>query len=96
FYGVIFLGQPREETLKEAHDAGPWELAGLAWLALQCVLLGVFPVAAIVALSPAVEVLVPASLAPSAAGGSWWFLTSVAPERASYAPLLFLLVILLA
>ncbi len=96
FYGVIFLGQPREETLKEAHDAGPWELAGLAWLALPCVLLGVFPVAAIVALSPAVEVLVPASLAPSAAGGSWWFLTPVAPERASYAPLLFLLVILLA
>lgn len=96
FYGVIFLGQPREEKLKEAHDAGPWELAGLAWLALPCVLLGLFPVAAIVALSPAVEVLVPASLAPSAAGGSWWFLTPVAPERASYAPLLFLLVILLA
>lgn len=96
FYGIIFLGQPREEKLKEAHDVGPWELAGLAWLALPCVLLGVFPTVAIVALSPAVEILVPASLVPSAAGGGWWFLTPVAPERASYAPLLFLLVILLA
>lgn len=96
FYGVIFLGHPREEKLKDAHDAGPWELAGLAWLALPCLLLGVFPVAAIVALSPAVEVLVPASLAPSLAGSNGWYLTPIAPERASYAPFLFLCVILLA
>ena len=27
FYGVIFLGQPREESLREAHDAGAWERA---------------------------------------------------------------------
>ncbi len=24
FFGVIFLGQPREEKLAQAHDAGPW------------------------------------------------------------------------
>jgi hypothetical protein len=27
FFGVIFLGQPREEKLNQAHDAGPWERA---------------------------------------------------------------------
>jgi hydrogenase-4 component B len=27
FYGIVFLGQMREEALKEAQDAGPWERA---------------------------------------------------------------------
>ena len=43
FFGVIFLGQPRESTLRHAHDAGFAERLGLAWLALGCVLLGFFP-----------------------------------------------------
>src|SRR5437868_6634069 len=29
FYGVVFLGRPREEKLAAAHDAGPWQRAGL-------------------------------------------------------------------
>ena len=29
FYGVIFLGQPRETALQQAHDAGIVERAGL-------------------------------------------------------------------
>ena len=33
FYGVIFLGQPREPTLAHAHDAGTLERVGLGWLA---------------------------------------------------------------
>ena len=50
FYGVIFLGQPREAKLVEqAHDIGIWERAGLVWLALGCVLLGLFPVFVIAA-----------------------------------------------
>src|SRR5262245_18332161 len=44
FYGVVFLGQPREEKLAEAHDAGIWERIGLVWLAAGCVLLGILPV----------------------------------------------------
>jgi len=44
FYGIVFLGQPREEKLAEAHDAGLWERAGLVWLAAGCVFLGVLPV----------------------------------------------------
>src|SRR5271156_4618834 len=43
FFGVIFLGQPREASLRHAHDAGFAERIGLAWLALGCVVLGFFP-----------------------------------------------------
>jgi len=34
FYGVIFLGQPREAALLRAHDANVLERIGLLWLAL--------------------------------------------------------------
>ncbi len=44
FYGVIFLGQPREKVLEHAHDAGTWERIGMIWLALGCVALGLAPV----------------------------------------------------
>ena len=33
FYGVIFLGQPREASLVDAHDANWLERLGLGWLA---------------------------------------------------------------
>ncbi|HEY5581163.1 MAG TPA: hydrogenase 4 subunit B, partial [Rhodoferax sp.] len=32
YFGVIFLGQPREEKLSGAHDAGTWERVGMLWL----------------------------------------------------------------
>ena len=37
FFGVIFLGQPREEKLAQAHDAGRWERVGMLWLVPGCV-----------------------------------------------------------
>src|SRR5262249_7653524 len=43
FFGVIFLGQPREAALAHAHDAGLFERIGLALLALGCFLLGLLP-----------------------------------------------------
>ena len=33
FYGVVFLGRPREPNLAYAHDAGCCERVGLVWLA---------------------------------------------------------------
>ena len=35
FYGVIFLGQPREPNLAYAQDAGRLERVALAWFALR-------------------------------------------------------------
>ncbi|HSD61249.1 MAG TPA: hydrogenase 4 subunit B, partial [Burkholderiales bacterium] len=94
FYGVIFLGQPREEKLARAHDAGGWERAALLWLAAGCVVLGLFPVQVITLLDPVTGEMVGHGLAETAAHAGWVFLTPAAtPERASYSPLLAFLVI---
>jgi hydrogenase-4 component B len=91
FFGIVFLGQPREPSLAQAHDAGGFEKAGLAWLAGGCVLLGLLPNQVIAALGTATTQLI--DVAPASAGQSWWLLTPL-PERAvSYAPLVLLAVI---
>ncbi|MBE0621090.1 MAG: hydrogenase 4 subunit B [Burkholderiales bacterium] len=92
FYGVVFLGQPREERLKEARDAGLLERAGLVWLAAGCIALGVAPVSVIGFIDSVTSQLLGKTLGASATG--WMFLTPISPARASYAPFLFLLVIL--
>ncbi len=94
FYGVVFLGQPREPKLAEAHDAGGWEKLGLAWLALGCVLLGLFPVQVILQLDHVTRALIGGAVGTTVAQTGWLFLTPITPERASYSPLFFLLVIL--
>ena len=95
FFGVVFLGLPREE-LAEAHDAGPWERAGLGWLAAWCIVLGLVPTFIVGALDPIAHALVGATLEEGTQRSSWLFMTAIAPERASYSPLLFLLGIVLA
>ena len=88
FFGVIFLGQPREEKLSEARDAGPLERLGLLWLALGCVLLGLLPNAVIALLDPVTRLLIGVSLR-DAATDSWWLLTPINADRASYSALAF-------
>lgn len=93
FYGVIFLGQPREEKLSQAHDAGWLERIGLGWLALGCLVLGLAPVSVIFQLDYVTHALIGQTLGNTAAASGWLFLTPVSPERASYSPVYFLLVI---
>jgi formate hydrogenlyase subunit 3/multisubunit Na+/H+ antiporter MnhD subunit len=93
FYGVVFLGLPREESLKEARDCGLPERVALLWLAAWCVALGVMPVLVVRSLDPIVLSMVGAALGDSARASGILFLTAAAPERASYSPLIFLLVI---
>jgi formate hydrogenlyase subunit 3/multisubunit Na+/H+ antiporter MnhD subunit len=90
FYGVVFLGQPREEKLREAHDCGPWERTALIALAAACVVLGVLPVEVIAALDHVTRDLVGEGLGAAAASGSWLFLAPVDPARASYSPAIIL------
>lgn len=91
FFGVIFLGQPREEKLKEAHDAGIWEKIGMIWLAAWCIALGLFPNFLIGLIDSVTVSLVGAGLAQQAQSSGWLFLVPSSIERASFAPLLFLL-----
>ncbi|MEN6586476.1 MAG: hydrogenase 4 subunit B [Sulfuricella sp.] len=94
FYGIIFLGQPREERLSEAHDAGPLERAGMLWLAGWCVILGLSPVFFILQIDNVALALVGRDLGGSAASTGWLWLTPVAAERASYSPLILFLIII--
>jgi NADH:ubiquinone oxidoreductase subunit 5 (subunit L)/multisubunit Na+/H+ antiporter MnhA subunit len=89
FFGVIFLGQPREPNLAQAHDAGPLERAGLLWLALACFALGVLPVQVIGELDQVSRALLANGLGQDAA--HWWLLAPTPARGASYGPLAFLL-----
>jgi len=93
FFGVIFLGQPREAKLDQAHDANPWERIGLCWLALGCILLGLLPVHLIVAIDRVTQQLIGAGLGATARANGWLLLAPNSIERASYAPLFFLAVV---
>ncbi len=90
FFGVVFLGQPREEKLVQAHDAGRLERIGLLWLALGCLLLGLLPNVVITLLDPVTRLLVGSSLNFTASSHGWWLLAPISEDRASYSPAIFL------
>ncbi|MBV5300051.1 MAG: hydrogenase 4 subunit B [Rhodoferax sp.] len=93
YFGVVFLGQPREEKLSTAHDAGPWERLGMLWLVAGCVLLGLLPNQTIALIDPVTRLLVQGGLAHTVADNGW-LLVPVSIERASYSPAIFLLGVL--
>lgn len=90
FFGVIFLGQPREEKLAQAHDAGRWERAGMLWLVAGCVALGLLPNQFIQLIDPVTRELVQAGLGATVAADGW-LLAPAGVARASYGPVIFLL-----
>jgi formate hydrogenlyase subunit 3/multisubunit Na+/H+ antiporter MnhD subunit len=92
-YGVAFLGQPRVQR-ETPHDAGIAERLGLAWLAAGCVVLGLFPAALLLTLNRVGQTLTGASLGAQALESSWLWLVPTEPARASYSPVIFLLVVL--
>jgi hydrogenase-4 component B len=92
FYGVIFLGAPRESSLVRAHDCGRLERLGLAWLAAGCVLLGLIPVQVIARLNAVSTLLVGVGLGQHAQ--QWWLLAPLTQGRASYGPVAFFIVVL--
>jgi len=87
FYGVVFLGQPREATLAEARDAGWLERLGLAWLALGCIAIGVFPQLALRPAAGVTGMLLGQSIHTT---GSLWFIAPIAQRQASYSGLILL------
>jgi formate hydrogenlyase subunit 3/multisubunit Na+/H+ antiporter MnhD subunit len=90
FFGVVFLGQPRDPALHHAHEASWPERLGMIWLAAGCVLLGLFPAQVIDWLAPVVRLLSGQTLVND---GNWLMLAPVSAERASYAPLIFFAVV---
>jgi len=89
FFGVIFLGRPREPRLAQAHDANAWQRGGIAWLLLGNVMLGLLPTQFIQLVDPVTRKLVGDGLGPTVAEHGW-LLVPTAIERASYGPVIFL------
>jgi formate hydrogenlyase subunit 3/multisubunit Na+/H+ antiporter MnhD subunit len=89
FFGVIFLGQPREPALSRAHDAGVLERIGLIWLAVGCFALGLLPTYVIGGLRTVVTQLSGSSLPSTTA--PWWLLVPLPGRRASYSAPVFLI-----
>ena len=87
FYGIIFLGQPREASLVNAHDANWLERLGLGWLALGCILIGVLPQFALGAAAAVTKDLLNQAVRP---GSTVWWIAPIAPEQASYSGLILL------
>jgi hypothetical protein len=91
FFGVIFLGQPREPALARAQDAGTFERIGLLWLALGCVALGLLPTRVVATLRIVVEDLSGATLPRDVS--PWWLLVPLPDRHASYSALIFFVAI---
>jgi formate hydrogenlyase subunit 3/multisubunit Na+/H+ antiporter MnhD subunit len=91
FFGITFLGQPRESALAGAHDAGVLERIGLVWLAGGCIALGLLPAQVIGGLRHVSTRLIGADLPPGDA--PWWMLDPLPDRQASYSALIFLVAI---
>jgi len=93
FFGVTFLGRPRDSALAHAQDAGVLERLGLLWLALGCLALGLLPTPLIATLRPLITQLL--GRGASLPTGPWWLLMPVPDRQVSYSPLVFFLAIAL-
>jgi len=91
FFGVIFLGQPREASLANAKDAGILERTGLAWLALGCFALGMLPTYVIRGLRIVSTQLSGAAL--PRADAPWWLLIPLPDRQASYSAVVLFLAV---
>lgn len=90
FYGIIFLGKPREPKLVTAHDAHFLEKVGLFWLTSICILFGVFPLLLLRPLIHLTASLLGVSEISLFEHSSWLFLIPMNAHKASYSPIIFL------
>ena len=90
-FGVTFLGHQRGHHRGRVHEVR-WSMRiGMLLAALTCLGLGVFPTVIIKWMDPIAEELVGGTIAASASGFGWMWLTPIAAERASYsAPIAFI------
>lgn len=92
-FGISFLGMPRTAEVREAREASPSMLIGMALLAVPCLLLGLIPGAALSSLLPAVFVVTGATTTLEQHG-----ILSIGQTSAALSPALLLvtMVVLLA
>jgi len=94
-YGVAFLGQARTKSARTAHEVTLGMRASLGFLALLCVLLGIFPTTVIELINIIPEMLLGKGLEHATSHG-WLWLTPMDANVASYSAPLVLIGLLLA
>jgi hydrogenase-4 component B len=77
-YGVVFLGEPRTDAARGAHEATRWMCGPMIAGALLCAAIGLWPRAAVGLVAPAVAVVGPMASLPSDAAGPLLAVTRVA------------------
>ena len=99
-FGIAFLGRPREPRHAapdaagdQDHDAGMMERLGMAWLAAGCFVLGLFPTSFLLMLNRVAVSLTGQGLREGAVQSNWLWLVPIESERATYSPIVFLIVI---
>ncbi|MES2356004.1 MAG: hydrogenase 4 subunit B [Pseudomonadota bacterium] len=95
FYGLIFLGQPRSTGAAGSDPGNVFQQIGMAWLAMLCVILGLIPHWVIQSIDYVTQSLIGAQLAPASAKNGWLLITPLSSARASYSPIIFMLMIVL-
>lgn len=83
-FGVAFLGHPRAPGCAGAHEATISMRLAMFIAAAGCLLLGVLPTLVIDWMSGVSVAMTGATIAHSAGGFGWMWLTPIAAERASY------------
>lgn len=86
-FGIAFLGRPRSEAARTAHETNRFALAALFLPALLCLLTGIFPGVAIDLLAPINTALIGQPM-PAQAGIPWLSIVPVSASRSSYNGLL--------
>ena len=89
FFGIVFLGQPREAKLDRARDANAWERLAFCAFAAASVMLGLIPAQFVKLLDGVTRSLVGAGLGAEHHG--WLLFVPVSAARASYMPAAFML-----
>ena len=94
-FGITFLGRPRSEAAKRAHEADGFSLTSMFALAALCLLAGILPGFFIDALAPVAKAMVGNSM-PLQRDVPFLSIVPIAESRSSYNGLLIFLFMLLA
>lgn len=86
-FGIVFLGRPRSGAAAEAQEVDRFSVAGMAVLALLCLITGILPGLFIDHLGPVVQSLVGGQM-PHQLSVAWLSIVPVAESRSSYNGLL--------
>ena len=95
-YGITFLGRPRSEAARAAHEVDRFSQAAMIAASASCVLIGIFPGPVIDLVARVVRQLNGGLALPEQGDQGWLSLVPISPAHSSYNGLILLLFILIS